>query len=327
MQTFDYARATSTTDALEHTTAQARFIGGGTNFVDLLKHGIETPGRLVDVSRLSTDHIQVDDEGTLEIGAGVTNTDLASDPRVRKSWPVLSLALLSGATQQLRNKATTGGNFLQRTRCYYFYDTQRACNKREPGSGCPAIDGHNRIHAILGATPDCIATHPSDMAVAMVALDAELVCVRPDGSRRTLPAEELYVQAPGRPDRDHVLHQDELIEAVRIPRCAPGRHVYEKARDRASYAFALVSVAAVLHIEDARVAGVRVAFGGVAHKPWRARRLEAALAGKPADRAHFRAAVDAELAAARSYGDNDFKIPLAARLGVAALEQAAGGKR
>ncbi|MAQ15571.1 MAG: xanthine dehydrogenase [Sandaracinus sp.] len=322
MRPFEYVRAATVEDAV---TGGDRFIAGGTNLVDLMKHGIERPERLVDVTRLELASIEEADGGGLRIGSQVTNSALANDARVRERYPVLSKALLSGATQQLRNKASTGGNFLQRTRCYYFYDTARRCNKREPGSGCDALDGFNRIHAILGASEHCIATHPSDMAVAMVALDAELLTRKSDGSTRRVKAEALH-QLPGdTPHHEHVLEPGELITHVDLPPLPDGaRHVYRKARDRASYAFALVSVAVVLVTDGDAITEARVALGGVAPKPWRAHRAEAALKGARVDRDVFRRAAEAELEDARGHGDNDFKIPLATRLIASALAEAAG---
>ena len=324
MRPFTYERATSGDEATERCAEGAAYIAGGTNLVDLLKHGIETPQRLVDISRLPLAAIEESDDGGLRIGAQVTNTALASDPRVRERYPV-SKALLSGATQQLRNKASTGGNFLQRTRCYYFYDTARRCNKREPGSGCDAMDGFNRIHAILGGSEHCIATHPSDMAVAMVALDAVLETRKRDGSTRRIAAEELHRLPGDTPHREHVLEAGEMITHVHLPAPLDGaRHVYRKARDRASYAFALVSVAAVLAVDGGKVKEVRLALGGVAPKPWRARAAEEALKGAEVNEDAFRAAARAELKSARGHGHNDFKIPLAERLIASALGEAAG---
>lgn len=325
MRTFTYERAESNDSAVEHATrGGATFIAGGTNLLDLMKLEVETPHHLVDVNRLPLDRIEETPEGGLRIGALVTNTALANDPRVVGRWPLLSRALLSGATVQLRNKATTAGNLLQRTRCYYFYDTASACNKRRPGSGCDALGGFNRIHAILGASEHCIATHPSDMAVAMVALNAVLETLKPDGRRRQVPVETLH-RLPGEtPQIETVLEKGELIEAVTLPPPPPGRQLYRKVRDRASYAFALVSVAVALELDGERVGSVRLALGGVAHKPWRAEHAEARLLGGPATRAAFREAAEAELAEARGQGGNDFKIPLARRVVTATLAEAAG---
>lgn len=325
MRAFTYERASVPESAVEQATRPAAsFIAGGTNLLDLMKLQVLAPEHLVDVSRLPLDRIEETQEGGLRIGALVTNSALANDARIVARWPLLSRALLSGATAQLRNKASTGGNFLQRTRCYYFYDRESACNKREPGSGCSALAGFNRIHAILGASEHCIATHPSDMAVAMVALDATLETLKPDGTRRAIRAEELHRLPGDSPQVETVLERGELIEAVTLPPPPAGRQLYRKVRDRASYAFALVSVGALLSVEDGKIAEVRVALGGVAHRPWRARLAEQALAGRPATRESFRAAAEAELAHARGYGSNDFKVPLAHRLIVATLAEAAG---
>jgi len=324
MKPFTYERATDATAAAARVAEGGSFIAGGTNLVDLMKHGIERPEHLVDVTRLPLAEIEDTEAGGLKIGAQVTNTALAADARVRERWSVLSQALLAGATQQLRNKASTGGNFLQRTRCYYFYDPARACNKREPGRGCAALEGYNRIHAILGASEHCIATHPSDMAVAMVALGARLHLRAPSGSQRTIEAEALHRLPGDTPHVEHQLSPGELIEHVELPAPPPGRQVYRKVRDRASYAFALVSVAAVVEVDEGRVKSARVALGGVAAKPWRAQQVEQALRDQPATRETFAAAAAAELAAAEGRGHNDFKIPLARRVIASVLAEAAG---
>lgn len=323
MRTFTYERAQSNDSAVEHATrGGATFIAGGTNLLDLMKLEVETPHHLVDVNRLPLDRIEETPEGGLRIGALVTNTALANDPRVVGRWPLLSRALLSGATVQLRNKATTAGNLLQRTRCYYFYDTASACNKRRPGSGCDALGGFNRIHAILGASEHCIATHPSDMAVAMVALGAVLETLKPDGRRRQVPVETLH-RLPGEtPQIETVLEKGELIEAVTLPPPPPGRQLYRKVRDRASYAFALVSVAVALELDGERVGSVRLALGGVAHKPWRDKAAEALIVGQPATADTFRRVAAKVLENAIGYGENTFKIELAKRAIVRALKQA-----
>ena len=270
MKPFDYLRAENTAAACHAGAGRgAAFIAGGTNLLDLMKLEVMTPDRLIDINRLDLADIEETEEGGLKIGALVTNSDLAADMRVRKTWPVLAKALLAGASGQLRNKATTGGNLLQRTRCYYFYDTAMPCNKREPGSGCSAIGGINRIHAILGASEKCIATHPSDMAVAMMALGAEVEIRGRDGETRQLPLDELYLLPGDTPERETVLAPGDLITAVILPAAPGGRHVYRKVRDRASYAFALVSVAAVVDVADGKIASARLAFGGLAPKPWR----------------------------------------------------------
>ena len=324
MRPFEYIRC----EQMDGLTVPEKgcFIAGGTNLVDLMKHGIETPSHLVDISRMALDSVEVLDSGVIRVGSQVTNTALANHRAVRGGWPVLSAALLSGATQQLRNKASTGGNFLQRTRCYYFYDTARACNKRNPGSGCDAKDGFNRIHAILGASDHCIATHPSDMAVAMTCIDAQLRTRRADGSTRCIPVRDLYRLPGDTPHIETVLEHGELITHVDLPKPGPGNHVYRKARDRASYAFALVSVAAVLSVNDGRIDTARVALGGVAPKPWHAARAEEVLVGSEPTDATFERAADAVLEDAVGHGDNDFKIPLARRLMVSVFREATGGE-
>lgn len=324
MKPFDYQRIDTVEEVAAHAGERSQFLAGGTNLVDLMKHEIETPEQLLDISRLDLAQIESSKDGSLRVGALVTNAALASDARVRQRWPLLSAALLTGATAQLRNRATTAGNLLQRTRCYYFYDTARPCNKRAPGAGCAAISGHNRIHAILGASEQCIATHPSDMAVAMVALDAQVLIRGGDGRSRVLPVEQLHRLPADRPERDTVLAPGDLILNVFLPAPPTGQHVYRKVRDRSSYAFALVSVGIVLHLVDGDVAEVRIALGGVAHKPWRARKAEAALLGQAATEDNFLRAAEAELTDARGYGSNDFKIPLVRRTLVATLREAAG---
>ncbi|WP_152205001.1 FAD binding domain-containing protein [Marinobacter changyiensis] len=323
MKPFEYRRIHTVEEIGHDDPGQARFLAGGTNLIDLMKHEIEVPDRLLDISRLKLATLKDCENGGLRVDTLVTNTALASDPRVRKTWPLLSAALLSGATAQLRNRATTGGNLLQRTRCYYFYDTARPCNKRNPGEGCSAREGQNRIHAILGASDQCIATHPSDMAVALVALEATLTLRAADGRERELPVEELHRLPGDHPEQDTVLEPGELIVAVTLPAPQPGRQIYRKVRDRSSYAFALISVGVILQVVEGRVESVRIAFGGVAHKPWRARKAEAALLNKAPTEANFRLAAEAELVDARGYGHNDFKIPLARRTLIATLRDAA----
>lgn len=323
MKPFEYRRIHTLEDIGRDRPDQTRFLAGGTNLIDLMKHEIEAPDHLLDISRLRLATIEDIENGGLQVGTMVTNTALASDPRVRKTWPLLSAALLSGATAQLRNRATTGGNLLQRTRCYYFYDTARPCNKRNPGEGCSAREGQNRIHAILGASDHCIATHPSDMAVAMVALGAKLTLLAVDGRERELTVEELHRLPGNRPEQDTVLEPMELILGVTLPAPPPGRQMYRKVRDRSSYAFALVSVGVILHVVEGQVKSVRIALGGVAHKPWRAHKAEAALLNRAATEANFRIAAEAELADAKGYGSNDFKIPLAQNTLIATLRDAA----
>jgi xanthine dehydrogenase YagS FAD-binding subunit len=292
----------------------AAFLAGGTNLVDLMKLGVMEPEVLVDVRRLTSDSIEELPDGGVRIGAAVTNSDLAADRTIRSRYPALSQALLAGASGQLRNLATTGGNLLQRTRCVYFYDTTTPCNKRERGSGCSAIEGHNKNHAILGASEHCVATHPSDMAVAMAALDAFVNVHGPDGERR-VPIEELHRLPGDEPQRDTTLEHGELITAVDLPPLDfASNSKYRKVRERASYAFAMVSVAAALAVQDGVVRGVRLALGEVAQKPWRATKAEEALRGEPANEANFRAAADIELEDAEPLRDNVFKVPLARKV-------------
>lgn len=322
MRPFDYHRAGSAQEASRLAADGGTFIAGGTNLLDLMKLEVTAPDRLVDITRLDLKRIDESETGGLRIGALVTNSDLAADMRVRRFWPVLAKALLAGASGQLRNKATTGGNLLQRTRCYYFYDTATACNKRAPGSGCAAIGGATRLHAILGASDDCIATHPSDMAVAMRALDAELEIQGADGEVRQTPLSHLYRPPGDTPHRETTLQPGDLILAVHLPPPTAGRQVYRKVRDRASYAFALVSVAAVIGVENGKVASAALAFGGVAPAPWRDPAVEAALIGNQPTEAAFEAAADALLGSAKGQGGNDFKIPLMRRTLKAVLEEA-----
>ena len=320
MRAFEYVRATSGAEAIDAAGQGAAFIAGGTNLLDLMKLEVMAPERLIDITRLDLRGIEPEGEG-LRIGALVTNADLASDARVRRDYPVLAWALLSGATGQLRNKATTGGNLLQRTRCYYFYDTSQPCNKREPGTGCGAIGGFNRIHAILGASAHCIATHPSDMAVAMRALGAEIEIEGPAGRRRVAIG-ELYRLPGDTPHLETTLEPGELITAVVLPPPAGGFQTYRKVRDRASYAFALVSVACVLRMAGGRIGTVALAFGGLAHMPWRDAALEETLTGEAPSDAIFDRAADLLLAQAQGQGENDFKIQLARRTLKAVLAQA-----
>lgn len=315
MQPFSYERAEEVRRAAAAVAAnpQAKFISGGTNLLDLMKLGIERPTHVVDISRLPLDRIEAAEEGGLRIGAQVRNSDLAADPRVRARYPVLAQALLAGASGQIRNKASTAGNLLQRTRCYYFYDRNMPCNKREPGSGCAALEGLNRMHAVLGGSDACIAVHPSDMAVAMAALGARVETLSSSGDTRTIPITELH-RLPGQePHVETTLEHGEMITAVTLPPPPAGRQIYRKVRDRASYAFALVSVAAIVAVSNGQVRSARIALGGVAPKPWRAVNAELALAGAPATERTYTQAADAALAGARGYGGNDFKIPLAKR--------------
>jgi len=325
MQPFAYVRTDRVEDAIAAAGDDARFLAGGTNLVDLMKSEVERPRRVVDISRLPLDGIVETDAGGVRIGALVPNADCANHPLVRRRYPLLSQALLSGASPQLRNMATTGGNLLQRTRCYYFMDTAfTACNKRSPGSGCAAREGRNRIHAILGASEQCIATHPSDMAVALAALDAVVEVRGPRGTRR-IPIDDFHRLPGTTPQRDTNLEPGELVTAVELPpdRLAAASH-YLKVRDRASYAFALVSVAAALDVRDGTIRDARIALGGVAHKPWRARDAEAALRGARPGAEAFRAAGAASVAGAHPYRDNAFKVELAQRAVARALEVASG---
>ncbi|QUI35461.1 xanthine dehydrogenase family protein subunit M [Streptomyces alfalfae] len=313
MKSFRYLRAHSVEEA---TAAHAgrpgsRYLGGGTNLVDLMKMGVERPRTLIDVSGLPLDAVEELPDGSVRAGAAVRNSDLAAHPLVRDRYPVLAQALLSGASGQLRNAATTGGNLLQRTRCPYFQDLAKPCNKREPGTGCGAREGVHRDHAVLGHSPQCIATHPSDMAVALAALDAQVELHGAHG-RRTVPAADFHRLPGDRPDLDTEIAPGELITGVRLPAATAGLpSAYRKARDRASYAFALASVAVVLDVDGSLVRDVRIAFGGLAHRPWRALRAERALVGGPVTEEAFGRAVDAELAAAEPLPDNAFKVPLA----------------
>ncbi|RHW19137.1 xanthine dehydrogenase family protein subunit M [Sphingomonas gilva] len=324
MKTFDYARADSPEAAVAAADEETRFIAGGTNLLDLMKLQVMTPAKLVDISRLDLNRIEDMDEGGLRIGALVANSDLAADTRVRSRYAVLSRALLAGASGQLRNKASTGGNLLQRTRCYYFYDTASRCNKREPGSGCDAREGFNRIHAVLGTSEQCIATHPGDMPVAMRALDVVIVTLKKDGDRRRIPIADFYRLPGDTPQIETVLYPGELITHVELPPAPRGRQIYRKVRDRASYAFALVSVAGIASVEDGRIASAALAFGGLAHMPWRDPAVEAALIGQPPSTEAFNAAADALLTGARGFGHNDFKLPLARRTLIAVLRDLTG---
>ncbi|MGD8151459.1 FAD binding domain-containing protein [Ornithinimicrobium sp. Y1694] len=327
MKQFRYERVTRPEDAVAAVSEgeDAAYLAGGTNLVDHLKLGITAPGTLVDISRLELTQVEDLEDGGVRIGAMVRNSDLAAHPRIRRDYPALSRALLAGASGQLRNVATTGGNLLQRTRCVYFQDVSTPCNKREPGSGCSAIGGYTRYHAILGASESCIATYPSDMAVALAALDATVVVLGTGGERR-IPVTELHRLPGDEPQRDTVLERGDLITAVELP--APSesaRSTYRKVRDRASYAFALISVAAVVDLGGApTITDIRLALGGVAHKPWRATRAEEVLRGQIPSEALFAEAIDAELAAAETTEDNAFKIPMTRATVVAVLAELTG---
>jgi len=329
MNRFEYARPATLADAvIAGAQPGAAYMAAGTNLMDLMKGGVVRPGLLVDIGRLpGLDRIETLEDGSVRIGALVRNADLAYDTGFARLFPAVAEALLSGASAQLRNAATAGGNLLQRTRCAYFYDTARACNKRDPGSGCDAQGGENRLHAILGWSTQCIATHPSDFCVPLAALDA-VVELQGLHGRREVPLEEFHLLPGTTPERETVLQPGELITAVRLPAEAArfAAHArYVKIRERTSYAFAVVSASACLLLKDGIVAEARIALGGVAAKPWRARGAEAALAGKQPDLASFRRAAEAALEDAKPSGDNDFKIELARRIIARALSLAAFG--
>jgi xanthine dehydrogenase YagS FAD-binding subunit len=335
MKNFGYSRAETVEGAigLIARNAHAKFLGGGTNLVDLMRENIEQPDAVIDVTHLSGNgvHDGIDElpDGGLAIGAAVRNSAVANHRLVRERYPVLSQAILFGASGQIRNMATTGGNLMQRTRCHYFYDSTARCNKRTPGSGCDAIGGFNRMHAILGASESCIATHPSDMCVALAALDAT-VLVQGTAGERAIPFNEFHHLAGVTPHVETNLRPGELITAIHIPPLAFAKNSrYRKVRDRASYAFALVSVAVALETDAGTITGVRIALGGVAHKPWRAYQAENTLLGAKANRETFERAAEAELSGARGYGDNNFKIELAKRTIVSVMTELAeaGGVR
>jgi len=327
MNNFGYARASDVADAVRRISADpaAKFIAGGTNLIDLMKENVARPSRLIDITHLPLNKIEETQDGGLRIGALVANSDLAYHPQVAARYPLLASAILAGASQQLRNMASTAGNLLQRTRCMYFYDTTTPCNKREPGSGCSAIEGINRMHAILGTSAHCIATHPSDMCVALAALEARVLATGSAGERSIAFAD--FHRLPGdTPHIDSNLGGDEIVTAIELPpRGFAGNYSYLKIRDRLSYAFALVSIAVGLDIEGDTIRQARLALGGVAHKPWRDREAEAHLNGAPATRESFLRAANIVLRDARGFGHNDFKIELARRGIVRALTQAAGG--
>jgi xanthine dehydrogenase YagS FAD-binding subunit len=328
MNNFAYTRVTDVADAVRQIGADpaAKFIAGGTNLVDLMKENVTRPSRLIDITQLPLNKIEETGDGGLRIGALVPNTDVAYHPQVEARYPMLASAIMAGATQQLRNMASTGGNLMQRTRCYYFYDTTTSCNKREPGTGCAALTGHNRIHAILGTSINCIATHPSDMCVALAALGATVHATGANGSR-TIPLADFHRLPGDTPNVDTNLRADEIITAIELPAKGFADHyTYLKIRDRASYAFALVSVAVGLEMDGRSIRHARLALGGVAHKPWRDKEAEAALSGKPATRENFAQAADVLLRDAKGFTHNAFKIGLARRAIVRALTQAADGK-
>jgi len=325
MTPFSYHKPSTVSEAVNLADSSSRFIAGGTNLVDLMKENVVSPARLIDITALALNGIQQTSSGGVLIGALVSNADLAWHALIEQRYPLLSQAILAGASPQLRNMASTGGNLLQRTRCYYFYDTGTPCNKREPGSGCPARSGLNRTHAILGASDSCVATHPSDMCVALAALDA-VVHVEGRAGQRLIPFAEFHRLPGDTPERDNQLTADELITAIELPPPAFEQHYcYLKIRDRASYAFALVSVAAALKFNGSVIEDARVALGGVAHKPWRDVAVEMPLRGQAASPALFARAADALLQQAAPLSHNAFKVDLAKRAIVRALTEAAAG--
>ncbi|MER7739199.1 xanthine dehydrogenase family protein subunit M [Streptomyces sp. NPDC096538] len=325
MKEFDYRRADDVTGAVSLLDADpdARYLGGGTNLVDLMKNGVESPARLVDVRSLPLDRIEADDDGAVRIGATVTNADLAAHPLIRDRYPALTQAVLAGASGQLRNMATVGGNLLQRTRCGYFTDITRPCNKRDPGSGCPAVEGQHHNHAVLGASEHCVAVHPSDMGVALTAFDAVVSWQTADGPGET-PLSDFYLPVGDTPHRETVLPPGALITHVTLPPArVAARSRYRKVRERASYAFAIGSVAGALDVADGVICDARLALGAVASRPWRARLAERILVGAPATAEYFAAAADAELAAARPLPHNGYKVTLLRNLVVAVLTELA----
>lgn len=323
MHSFSYLQSTTGAAAVEAVTGnpQAAFFAGGTTLVDLMKLDVMTPAALVDVTHLPYNAVEVTGEG-VTVGANVKNSDLAHHPVIRERYPVLAEALLAGASAQLRNMATTAGNMLQRTRCTYFRDVNADCNKRVPGSGCDALTGINRSHAVLGTSDQCIATHPSDMCVAMVILDAKVKTQRPDGSSRSIPFEEVHLLPADHPERENVLEHGELITHIFLPDQPWVKHShYLKVRDRASYEFALASAAVAWQLDGKTIQSARVGLGGIATKPWRSHDAEAALVGKPAQRETFQAAATAALAGAKTHEHNEFKVELAKRTLIYALEE------
>ncbi|MDQ0701682.1 xanthine dehydrogenase YagS FAD-binding subunit [Pseudomonas sp. W3I7] len=323
MNPFQYSKPADVQEAVHLSSATSRFIAGGTNLLDLMKENISRPEHLIDITGLALNGVEATADGGVMIGALVSNADLAWHPLIEARYPLLSQAILAGASPQLRNMASTGGNLLQRTRCYYFYDASVPCNKREPGSGCPARAGLNRIHAILGASEHCVATHPSDMCVALAALQAR-VHVEGRGGARVIEFADFHRLPGDTPERDNLLADDELITAIELPPDHLANHShYLKIRDRASYAFALVSVAAALELEGDTIVDARLALGGVAHKPWRDRAVEAALIGQAVSRETFSQAADALLQDAEPLEHNRFKIKLARRAIIRALSDAA----
>jgi xanthine dehydrogenase YagS FAD-binding subunit len=326
MTPFSYIRPDTISEAIAAAgTGSAKYLAGGTNLIDLMREDIERPERLIDISQLPLDCIEDLPNGALRLGATTRNTDVANDARVRQRYPLLARAIVSGASPQLRNMATVAGNIMQRTRCLYFYDRATACNKRKPGSGCDAVGGLNRTHAILGATEHCIAVHPSDMCVALAALDALVQIAGPNDTRRSLPIVDFHLLPANTPEIDTLLSGSELITAIDLPARSIGRSMYVKVRERTSYAFALVSIAAVLAVEDGIITGARLALGGVAHKPWRCHAAEVLLTGAAAEEAIFQRAAAVILEIAHSHRQNAFKVELARRLIVRTLMQLAQG--
>ncbi len=327
MRPFKYSKAADAPGAIKQISAnsQAKFLAGGTNLLDLMKEDVERPNELVDVSKLNFTQIK-SSGGGVSIGATARNTETANHPLIRQNYPLLTQAILAGASQQIRNMATNGGNLLQRTRCSYFYDTAMPCNKREPGSGCGALEGINRMHAVFGWSKDCIAVHPSDMCVALVALEATVKVQGADGKERTIAFADFHRLPENSPEKDNNLQTGDLITSIELPKNnLAGKSYYLKVRDRASYAFALVSVAAALETDGAKIKQARIALGGVAHKPWRAFEAEKFLTGKEATEANFQAAAEAEMKAARTLEHNKFKVELGRRAIVKALTMAMNG--
>ncbi|MCU1309059.1 MAG: Periplasmic aromatic aldehyde oxidoreductase, binding subunit YagS [Candidatus Angelobacter sp.] len=325
MNNFSYTRATDITSAVNEASreATAKFIAGGTNLIDLMKENVARPTRLIDINRVPLNRIEETKDGGLRLGALVTNADTAYNDQVEKRYPLLSRAILSGASAQLRNMATDGGNLLQRTRCYYFYDVATPCNKREPGTGCSAIEGFNRMHAVLGTSDQCIAVHPSDMCVALAALEA-VVRVTGKNGDRAIPFSDFHRLPGDTPQIDTNLEADEIITSIDLPpKGFADHHAYLKVRDRHSYAFALVSVAAALEMDGNKIKGTRLALGGVAHKPWRSKEAEELLNGKAANSDNFQAVAETVMHGAKGFGHNTFKIDLAKRAIVRALKHAA----
>lgn len=324
MRPFSYTRARTLPDATSQTSDNKTIaIAGGTNLLDLMKLQVETPEALADINRIGFAEIEDTDDGGLSIGALATNTETTVHPRVRSDYPVLARAILAGATQQLRNKATTGGNLCQRTRCFYFTNIDQPCNKRDPGSGCGAIEGIAKLHAVLGTSDQCIATYPGDMAVALSALDAQVQIAGSGGAERTVAVRDFHCLPGDSPWRENVLEPGEIIQSVTLPSPVSGTQLYRKVRERSSYAFALVSIAAIVEMKEGKFARADLAFGGLAHKPWHDPRLAETLVGNTPSSELFDRAADLLLEGAQGFGENDFKIPLARRTLHAVLEQAA----